>query len=72
VSAEERAIESGDRFEDRDWRNEGRVVQVRSFSAARGKFEVQVEAAPKTPDSVGRTTFVSERTLRTKYRRVSR
>ena len=67
-------IEVGDRFEDKDWRNAGRVVQVRARDVT-GYFEdyrVQVEAHPKNPEQVGRTSVVSGRTLRTRYRRVSR
>lgn len=43
-----------------------RVVARRTF------FTVQTESHPKNPDAVGNVSRVSENTLRTKYRRVSR
>ena len=67
-----RPIEPGDRFEDRDRRSAGRVVQVLDAPRRWGKLRVQVEVHPLNPEAVGRKVFVSEDTLRTKYRRVSR
>jgi len=70
---ERTTIAIGDRFEDKDWRNEGRIVQVRSYIRGYGEeYDVEVEAHPKNPEVVGRRTIVSGKTLRTRYRRISR
>ena len=69
----ERPIEVGDRFEMRDGRDAGRIVQVDRWSVSRAKWECHVDVAPKNPETVGRRTFISGRTLlgRT-FKRVSR
>ena len=93
---EQRLIEVGDRFESKDRRDKGRVVEVieelglkesaaahparrvypdahiRRVAERRTYFHVRTEAHPKNPDAVGHVSRVSERTLRTRYERVSR
>lgn len=100
---DERPIEVGDRFETRDRRDEGRVVEVvvahpderfsdRHYRALRNaaawgmtveeveqwlregevRFNIRTEAHPRNPDAIGNVSRISERTLRTKYKRVSR
>lgn len=76
----ERPIEVGDRFETEDERDEGRVVEVIEIVAApryagdaKGwVYRTRTEASPKNPDAVGHVQKISERTLRSKYKRVSR
>ena len=65
-------VEKGDRFTDRDWRNEGRVIQVRRVHPEVEKVEAQVETHPNNPEAVGRFTVVSYATLAKRYRKVSR
>lgn len=60
-------IHPGDRYIDRDWRNPGRVVEVQDVQRY-GKWQVKCVENPNTPEAVGRRVFVSENTLRTKYR----
>lgn len=69
-AADTRPIVVGDRFEDKDWRNEGRIVKV---VEKRLQFvKVEVEVHPNNPVAIGRRNTVHESTLRTRYRRVSR
>lgn len=80
MNKDERPIEVGDRFETKDKRDGGRVVEVIAYvdgprftGDMRGRrFRVQTESHPKNPDAIGNVSRVSERTLRTKYERVSR
>lgn len=109
MAKDERPIEVGDRFETRDSRDAGRVVEVveargisgrgeRQIELARARyrgrattdwgelvtdavefirqgytyFSIRTEAHPRNPDALGNVSRISERTLRTKYRRVSR
>ena len=96
MSENTRPIEVGDRFETKDGRDVGRVVEVTealglSESATRHLaqvgvssdhaervrlrktfFRVSTEAHPRNPDAIGNVSRVSEKTLRTKYRRISR
>lgn len=75
-----RPIEVGDRFETLDDRDAGRVVEITQFvdgprypSDPRGsRWYAKTEANPKNPDAVGNVSRISERTLRAKYRRISR
>lgn len=60
----------GDRYEDKDWRNEGRIVEVRQVSGDLAL--VQVEVHPKNPSAVGIHRWVGNRTLAKRYRKVSR
>lgn len=77
---DERPIEVGDRFETRDERDAGRVVEVievlsgpRYVGDVKGWiFRTVTEASPKNPDAVGNVQRISEHTLRAKYKRVSR
>ncbi len=66
-------IEVGARYQDTDWRNEGRVVEVRT-DLGNGYYSVQVEAHPKNPGAIGRYTTVSAKTLNSphRYRKISR
>jgi len=70
MTNDEREIEVGDRFIDRDKRNAGRVVQV--IDRVGRTARVVVEVHPLNPEAVGRETRVSVQTLRSHYRRQSR
>ena len=59
----------GERFADKDWRNEGRIVKVVRGNSRR--YQVEVVAHPQNPGVVGRTSFVTASTLDAKYRKVS-
>lgn len=80
MSKDTRPIEVGNRFETLDERDAGRVVEViehvsgpRFIGDQRGDvFRTRTEAQPKNPEAVGNVQRISERTLRTKYRRISR
>lgn len=63
-------IEVGDRFADRDRRNEGRVVEVRQVTA--DEVKVQVEVHPNNPSAVGIHRWLSRTTLLERYNRISR
>lgn len=63
-------IELGDRFEDRDPRNKGRIVEVRQVGQDR--IRVQVEVHPNNPSAVGRRIPISRTTLLERYNRISR
>ena len=69
-----RPIEVGDRFEDKDPRNAGRVVEVREvdWTGTDRHVKVQVEVHPKNPSAVGHHSWLSAETVITKYRRISR
>lgn len=62
-------IEIGDRFEDKDPRNEGRIIKVISRDLT--FYRVETEVHPTNPTAVGRQTTVHESTLRRRYRKVS-
>lgn len=62
-------IEIGDRFEDKDPRNEGRIIKVIEKDANR--YRIETEVHPTNPRAVGRTFTVHESTLRNRYRKVS-
>ena len=65
-------IEVGDRFKSNDWRDAGRIVEVRTVLDQGRRFKVQNEVAPANPHTVGRHTILSEATLRTRFDRISR
>lgn len=65
-----RPIEVGDRFEERDPRNAGRIVEVREVDD--GIALVQNEVHPNNPTAVGRHSHVSFATLYSRFTRVSR
>lgn len=98
-----RPIEVGDRFETRDMRDAGRVVEIvtahedtkagdrraraQRMHVAWGmsvdeveqflregevSFHARTEAHPRNPEAVGNVSRISERTLRDKFKRVSR
>lgn len=69
----EPSIEVGDRFEDQDYRNAGRVVEVKEILPD-GRYYVQTEAHPKNPSAVGKHSTVNVWTLtdRHRYRKISR
>ncbi|MFF2493229.1 hypothetical protein [Agromyces sp. NPDC058064] len=107
---QQQPIKVGDRFQTKDKRDEGRVVEVleaRGLSTAGRQhvellerkralgaktthwgwpiddaiedarqgytyFAVRTEAHPRNPDALGNVSRISERTLRAKYRRISR
>lgn len=77
--SENRAIEVGDRFESRDSRDRGRVVEVIDILQRRywgGEwlryFHLKTEAHPNNPTAVGTVSRINERSLETRYRRISR
>lgn len=74
MSADVRPIQFGDRFESKDWRDRGRVVEVIGIITLgrRRSFRIETEAHPKNPDAVGHVSSIKERTLRRRFRRVSR
>lgn len=76
MSKDKRPIEVGDRFESKDKRDEGRVVEVTEADPSRvlgrERFWVQTEAHPKNPDAIGHVSRVSGKTIRAKYTRISR
>lgn len=80
MSDHEREVEVGDRFETLDERDAGRVVEIVEFAEGprfagdpRGsRWRAKTEANPKNPDAIGNVSRISERTLRLKYKRVSR
>lgn len=67
---DERPIQTGDRFRERDERNEGRVVEVRRVVGERA--QVENEAHPNNPSAMGRKTWIGFKTLRTRFDRISR
>lgn len=71
MTNDERPIEVGDRFESRDRRDEGRIVEVRELRSD-DRYRIQVEVHPKNPSAVGRRSTISGHTLRRIYTRISR
>lgn len=61
----------GDRFEDRDPRHEGRVVEVRKINYLAESAYVQVEVHPSNPSAVGIHRWISFASLAKRYRKVS-
>lgn len=65
----------GERFEDKDPRNEGRVIQVLKHDGGldgyTGHYVAEVKVHPKNPDAVGRKVRLSADTLDKRYRQVS-
>lgn len=74
MTKDTRTIEVGDRFEDKDWRNEGRIIEIRTVLSPEplDHYEAEVEAHPKNPSAVGKWTTLSGATLRSRYRKISR
>lgn len=72
MSNDAKPIEVGDRFESKDTRDGGRIVEVRSLDAGWGRVWVQSEVNPTNPAAVGRRVRIGPDTLRKKYRRISR
>ena len=66
-----RPIEVGDRFRSNDWRDAGRIVEVRAVLDRGCRFKVQNEVVPANPHAVGGHTIISENTLRSRFERVS-
>ena len=72
MAEQERAIEVGDRFEDSDKRNPGRVVQVRLVTdGGEPRAKVQTEVHPTNPEVVGRHSWIRLATLRRRFTRLS-
>jgi hypothetical protein len=71
-----RPVEIGDRFADKDWRNEGRIIEVIGIAPEDRHgiphFLTRTEVHPNNPSAVGRTIRVSATTIAQKYKRVSR
>lgn len=65
-------IEKGDRFADRDPRNEGRVVEVIEETTESGEVRVKTEVHPNNPTAVGRRIWISRETLLKRFNRISR
>lgn len=70
-----RPIEVGDRFETRDKRDAGKVVEVdfvdKTYFGER-RYRIRTEVNPNNPSTVGRSRFIADNTLRSTYKRVSR
>jgi hypothetical protein len=65
----------GDRFEDKDWRSEGRIIEVTEVDETPDgsiEYVAVVEANPKNPGAVGHETRLAEKTLARRYRKISR
>ncbi|KSU52874.1 hypothetical protein [Microbacterium enclense] len=70
-----RPIEVGDRFETRDARDGGKVVEVvevKRNALGAIRYLIRTEVHPRNPSAVGRAVRVQESTLRGAYKRVSR
>lgn len=70
-----RPIEVGDRFEIRDARDGGKVVEVvevKRNALGSIRYLIRTEVHPRNPSAVGRSVRVQETTLRARYKRVSR
>ena len=65
-------IEKGDRFADRDPRNEGRVVEVIQETTESGEVRVKTEVHPNNPTAVGRRIWMKSTTLLERFDRISR
>lgn len=65
-------IELGDRFEDRDPRNKGRVVEVIQETTESGEVRVKTEVHPNNPSAVGRRIWMKSTTLLKRFDRISR
>lgn len=65
-------IEVGDRFADRDRRNEGRVVEVVQEATESGEVRVKTEVHPNNPSAVGRRIWMKSTTLLERFDRISR
>lgn len=61
----------GDRFEDRDRRHEGRIVEVTKVNILAGRAQIRVDVHPNNPDAVGIHRWVSWSTLAERYWKVS-
>lgn len=63
----------GTRWEDRDWREPERVVEVYAvdYYSPNGFAMVRVVAAPNKPSTVGRRSRLRLSTLRRRYREVA-
>lgn len=61
----------GDRYEDKDKRHEGRVVEVREVNMLRQRAKVQVEVNPNNPSAVGIHRWISFDSLAKRYWKVS-
>ena len=65
----------GERFEDKDPRNEGRVIMVVRHALDdglyTGSYIAEVKVHPKNPAAVGRRVRISSETLDARYRQVS-
>lgn len=61
----------GDRFQTLYARDAGRVIEIIRFVDG-DRWYARTEASPLNPEAVGNVSRVSERTLRAKYKRVSR
>lgn len=64
-------IERGDRFESKDWREQGRIVQVVEVFD-NDTYRVRNDENPKNTSTVGRETTISRETLTSRWDRLSR
>lgn len=79
--------EVGDRFETRDSRDEGKIVEIievlqyprevwyqdgTSETLFGTRYRIKTEVNPKNPSAVGRRSHIAEHTLETRYRKISR
>jgi hypothetical protein len=65
-------VEAGQRWEDRDWRESGRVIEIQDAGSSLGLGNPYVKAvvveAPQKPWTVGRETRMRLATLTRRYR----
>lgn len=76
-SGEVAPVGPGDRFESKDSRDRGRVVEVVELAGTypltgERRWRVRTEAHPLNPYAVGNVSNVSESGLLGRYRRISR
>lgn len=64
--------EVGDLYEDKDPRNEGRIIRVTHVLPLTEKVRAETEVHPHIPSAVGREVRVSWKNLGTRYKKVSR
>ena len=76
MAKEVQPIEVGDRFESKDRRDRFKVVEVVQANPTsrytRKQYVIRTEVHESNPAAVGRKVWISDRILRTHYRKVSR
>jgi hypothetical protein len=67
-----RPIEVGGRFEDGDPRQGNRVIRIVEAPIPGYRVKYRIEVAELNPATVGREHWIHPRTLKKRYRRISR